>query len=94
MSDATIAQEAAAKPESTTEGRGHHPDSPSSLQSSEACPLFLNEQRGSSAPSSSGTLCHKACELEDPSVCDTEAEAAAVRRCLDYARRVGRNEVC
>ena len=68
--------------------RGHHPDSPSSLQSSEACALFLNEQRETRA-ATSGTLCHKACEAEDPSLCDTEQESEAVRKCLDYAKRVG-----
>ena len=68
--------------------RAHHPDSPSSLQSSEACPLFENEQRETRA-AASGTLCHKACELEDPSLCDTDGQAEAVRKCLAYAERVG-----
>ena len=74
------------KPE--TAERAHHPDSPSSLQSSEACPLFQNEQRDSRA-SISGTLCHKATELEDLSLCETEEQAEAVRKCLDYAQRLG-----
>lgn len=44
-----------------TQTRGHHPDSPSSLQSSEACPLFVNEQRDGDA-SKIGTFQHKAAE--------------------------------
>jgi hypothetical protein len=47
-----------------TETRGHHPDSPSSLQSSEACALFENEQRDSNA-SKIGTLQHKAAETRE-----------------------------
>lgn len=84
MSDVVVEEKA---PEATAE-RGHHPDSPSSLQSSEACPLFLNEQRETRA-ATSGTLCHKACEAEDPSLCDTDEQAGAVRRCLEYAQRIG-----
>lgn len=68
--------------------RGHHPDSPSSLQSSEACPLFQNENRDSLA-SIAGTLQHKACEAEDPSLCDSEEQQEAVRKCLSYAQQVG-----
>lgn len=44
--------------------RQHHPDSPSSLQASEACPCFQNEQRESAA-SLRGTLLHKATETRD-----------------------------
>jgi len=44
-----------------TQTRGHHPDSPSSLQSSEACALFENEQRDGDA-SKIGTFQHKAAE--------------------------------
>ena len=47
-----------------TQTRGHHPDSPSSLQSSEACALFENEQRDSVA-GEVGTLQHKATETRD-----------------------------
>jgi hypothetical protein len=86
MSDDTP-KEGAVATEAPAE-RGHHPDSPSSLQSSEACPLFLNEQNESRA-STSGTLCHQACELEDTSICDTPEQVEAVRKCLEYAKRVG-----
>ena len=84
---ATAEQKPTQEPQPSAE-RAHHPDSPSSLQSSEACPLFKNEQRESAA-ATSGTLCHKACELEDTSLCDTDEQVLAVNRCLDYARRVG-----
>ena len=71
-----------------TATRGHHPDSPSSLQSSEACPLFLNEQRESIA-ATAGVLQHKASETGDLSILDSDEQRAAVQDCIDYARRVG-----
>lgn len=68
--------------------RGHHPDSPSSLQASEACPCFENEQRESPA-AAKGTLQHKATE---DGVLDIlqgdEAMEKAVSDCLYYRRRV------
>jgi hypothetical protein len=67
-----------------TATRGHHPDSPSSLQASEACPLFENEQRDSQA-SLDGTLQHKAAETRDLSILEgNESMIAAVQRCIDY----------
>jgi len=62
--------------------RGHHPDSPSSLQSSEACPHFQNRS-GDSAASLAGTLQHKAIETKDFSILnDDEDQIKAVERCL------------
>lgn len=63
--------------------RGHHPDSPSSLQSSESCALFLNEQRDSAA-SIAGTLQHKAAETRDFSILESDEQVAAVKAYLDY----------
>lgn len=71
-----------------TATRGHHPDSPSSLQSSEACPLFENEQRDSPA-AAKGILQHKAAETNDLSILGgDEAMEQAVQKCLDYSMRV------
>lgn len=67
-----------------TAQRGHHPDSPSSLQASEACPLFENEQRDSQA-SKDGVLQHKAAETRDLSILgDNESWIGAVQRCIEY----------
>ena len=71
-----------------TATRGHHPDSPSSLQSSEACPLFLNEQRESKA-SSDGTLQHKAAELREPGLLDGDPDwLAAYEKVIAYEDNV------
>lgn len=72
-------------PESpTTTTRAHHPDSPSSLQSSEACPCFKNEQRESAA-SAAGTLQHTATETRDLSILGgNEAMEAAVSKAIAY----------
>lgn len=64
-----------------TQTRGHHPDSPSSLQSSEACPHFLNEQRESQA-SLDGTLQHKAAETRNLDLLDSVEHQNAVLKCL------------
>ncbi len=67
-----------------TATRGHHPDSPSSLQSSEACPLFENEDRDSQA-SIDGTLQHKAAETRDLSILGDDLEMIeAVQKCIEY----------
>jgi len=74
-----------------TATRAHHPDSPSSLQASEACPRFTQEQREETADSASakGTLQHKAAETRDLSILNgDEAMVAAVQKCLDYEDRV------
>lgn len=63
--------------------RGHHPDSPSSLTSSEACPQFENEQRDSEA-SRIGTLQHLAAETRDLSILENEEQVAAVEKVLSY----------
>lgn len=65
-----------------TATRGHHPDSPSSLQPSEACPLFENEQRESQA-SKNGVLQHHATEIRDTSVLGGNQEwVDAVNECI------------
>jgi hypothetical protein len=64
-----------------TQTRGHHPHSPSSLQSSEACAHFENEQRESEA-ARLGTLQHKAAETRDLSILDDPAHIAAVNRAI------------
>ena len=74
--------------ESAPEERSHHPDSPSGLQNSEACPLFENEQRQSVA-AEAGVLQHKAIETRDTSILESEEQVAAVQSCIDYAQRVG-----
>jgi hypothetical protein len=67
--------------ELNTESRGHHPHSPSSLQSSEACAHFENEQRDSAA-SKAGTLQHKAAETRDLTILEDPEQVAAVERAL------------
>lgn len=72
------------KPLLDTQTRGHHPDSPSSLQASEACPFFENEQRESPA-ALKGTLQHKAAETRDMEVLDGDIEMEnAVNLALRY----------
>lgn len=65
----------------TTTERGHHPDSPSSLQSSAQCAFFQNASRDSAA-SIAGTLQHKAAETRDLSTLDDEAQVSAVQRAI------------
>lgn len=64
-----------------TAQRGHHPDSPSSLQPSAACPHFTNLQRETEA-SAAGTLQHKAAETRDLTILDDVEQVEAVKRCL------------
>lgn len=64
-----------------TQTRGHHPHSPSSLQSSEACAHFENEQRDSKA-SKDGVLQHKAAETRDLSILDDPEHVKGVTRAL------------
>ena len=74
-----------------TQTRSHHPDSPSSLQASEACPRFENEQREETenSASSKGTLQHKAAETRDLDLLHgDEAMLSAVQKCIDYENRV------
>lgn len=71
-----------------TATRGHHPDSPSSLQASAACPGFENEQRESAA-ATKGTLCHKATETRDLSILDgDESLENAVQKAIEYEEAV------
>jgi putative NIF3 family GTP cyclohydrolase 1 type 2 len=63
------------------EDRGHHPDSPSSLQASAACAHFKN--RGGTSPAAiAGTRQHAAVESRDLSALVDEAEVDAVTRCI------------
>ena len=71
-----------------TATRGHHPDSPSSLQSNEACALFENEQRESLA-AEAGVLQHKAVETRDLSLLEDPSHVAAVEKCIAYLNKVG-----
>ena len=66
--------------------RGHHPHSPSSLQSSEACAHFKNRQTDSEA-ARAGTLQHKAAETGDLSILDDPAQIAAVNRALHVEKK-------
>ncbi len=70
-----------------TSTRSHHPDSPSSLQASEACALFENESRESQA-SQDGVLQHKAAETRDLTILEgNEAWVGAVDRCIELEDR-------
>lgn len=75
-----------------TATRGHHPDSPSSLQSSAACPHFVNLQRETEA-SAAGTLQHKAAETRDLTILDDMEQVEAVKRALtvedDWISKLG-----
>ena len=75
-----------------TATRGHHPDSPSSLQSSAACAHFVNLQRETEA-SAAGTLQHKAAETRDFTILDSDEQVEAVRRALtiedDWISKLG-----
>ena len=75
-----------------TATRGHHPDSPSSLQSSAACAHFVNLQRETEA-SAAGTLQHKAAETRDLTILDSEEQVEAVKRALavedDWISKLG-----
>ena len=62
--------------------RGHHPDSPSSLQSTAACAHFENQQRESAA-ATAGTLQHHAAETRDLSQLTEQEQIDAVRRCIE-----------
>ena len=64
-----------------TNDRGHHPDSPSSLQSTAACAHFENLQRETAA-AAAGTLQHHAAETRDLSQLDEQEQVDAVKRCL------------
>lgn len=71
-----------------TATRGHHPDSPSSLGSSAACPGFQNEQRQSEA-ADKGVLQHKATETRDLTLLDGDEEMEqAVRKAIAYEDEV------
>ena len=61
--------------------RGHHPDSPSSLQSTAACAHFENLQRETAA-AAAGTLQHHAAETRDLSKLDEQEQVDAVNRCI------------
>ena len=77
-----------------TQTRGHHPHSPSSLQSTEACAHFKNRQSDSEA-ARIGTLQHKAAETGDLSILEDPAQVAAVLRALKVENAwVGNLTVC
>lgn len=70
----------------STTSRGHHPDSPSSLQSSSACPHFRNRNTDTEA-SKAGTKMHAAIETHDLSPLDEEEQVEAAKRCIDLERQ-------
>lgn len=66
-----------------TETRGHHPYSPSSLQSLEACPCFKSRDN-KHVRTIAGTIAHKVTETrEDDNRLDDD-DAAAAAECLDH----------
>lgn len=71
-----------------TQTRPHHPYSPSSLQSREACPCYKGISSESEA-SLAGTLQHKAAEEEVDDVQTlNDLQAFAVEDCLNYSKRI------
>jgi hypothetical protein len=73
--------------------RIHHPYSPSSLQSREACPCYDGEQsddEGRMRAAVRGTLQHEAMETGVDNLQLTDVEAAAVRDCASYVENVRR----
>lgn len=65
----------------TSESRGHHPDSPSSLQASAACAHFRN-RGGTSPAAAAGTRQHAAIEARDVSQLHDDEEVQGVTRCI------------
>lgn len=78
-----MAQPTATPPVLDTETRAHHPYSPSSLQSVEACPCFKSRE-SKHLRTIIGTISHKVTETrEDDNRLDDD-DAAAAAECLDF----------
>lgn len=78
-----MAQPTATPPALDTETRAHHPYSPSSLQSTEACPCFKSRE-SKHIRTIIGTISHKVTETrEDDNRLDDD-DAAAAAECLDF----------
>lgn len=69
-----------------TQTRSHHPSSPSSLQSTEACPHFT-QTSSDSAASLAGVLQHRASETGDLSILEDAEQVAAVKRYLSVVAK-------
>jgi len=68
-----------------TQTRAHHPYSPSSLQSLEACPLYRSRQNVKEhTRTTAGTRAHNAADTETDDNRLSDEDAAAVAECLDY----------
>lgn len=72
-----------------TQTRAHHPYSPSSLQSIEACPLFRSRQNVKEhARTTAGTRAHNSADTETDDERLSDEDAAAVAECLDYVAKL------
>lgn len=66
-----------------TETRAHHPYSPSSLQSTEACPCFKSKD-SKHIRTIIGTISHKVTETREDDNRLSDDDAAAAAECLDF----------
>lgn len=70
----------------TTEDRKHHPFSPSSIGSIEACPCYQGRQPVKlHERTKAGTIAHKAVETEEDDQRLKDWDAVAVAECIDFA---------
>src|SRR6266705_1203291 len=67
----------------TTESRTHHPYSPSTLQSLEACPCYQSREN-KHARTIIGTISHNVAETGVDDARLDDDDAAAVAECLDF----------
>jgi len=75
-----------------TETRAHHPYSPSTLQSIEACPLFRSRQNVKEHErTTAGTRAHNSADSETDDERLSDDDAAAVAECLDYVDKLKQN---
>jgi uncharacterized protein DUF2800 len=84
MSESTAI--AVRKPEPESEERVHHPYSPSTLQSLEACPCYKSRD-SQHIRSIIGTIAHKATETRNDDLRLSDDDAAAVAECIDFFER-------
>ena len=72
-----------------TETRAHHPYSPSTLQSLEACALYTGkESKKEHARTTAGTRAHNSADTETDDERLSDEDAAAVADCLDYVAQL------
>lgn len=67
-----------------TEERIHHPYSPSTLQSLEACPCFEQKQGEVHVRAIAGTKAHKLTETGEDDLTLDDADAEAAAECMDF----------